>query len=347
MKNLLLIILLLPFLVFSQHQEERSYSYDNLNSLVEVVFHNGDKVEYEYDELGNRTKRIVIRNEDNDGNNGNNGNNGINENNDNEGNNDNSDNNNQDNDNETIVNYAELQFEIETINLTCRDADNGAIRVNGLDSNHEYTVKIMRSGQTISNSSLLASNNWEQTLSQLSANEYSIHITIDGVSSIEFEKIYRITITEPAPLFVSSGKSVFSSSKRYFDIENGTAPFKVYKNGTFQTESHDPHIEIETEHLDVVEVHSAKSCEGIYKEQIFNEVYTLYPNPVTDEVYIQLPKGVRDVTPLLFDENGRLLYSLGATQNNRLLHIELPNLPVGLFYLKLEPVGKTFKLLKE
>ena len=59
MKPLISIFLLLPFLVFSQHQEERSYVYDNLNRLVEVVFDNGISMSYEYDALGNRTRRSL------------------------------------------------------------------------------------------------------------------------------------------------------------------------------------------------------------------------------------------------------------------------------------------------
>ena len=40
-------------------QKTTNYSYDNLNRLVQVVFHNGIVYEYQYDNLGNRLGKTI------------------------------------------------------------------------------------------------------------------------------------------------------------------------------------------------------------------------------------------------------------------------------------------------
>lgn len=59
MKKIVLIIvaICIPFVVFGQLLT--TYEYDELNRLVQVDYPNGQRVEYEYDALGNRISRTV------------------------------------------------------------------------------------------------------------------------------------------------------------------------------------------------------------------------------------------------------------------------------------------------
>lgn len=50
-----------PMVVFSQqsHEETTTYSYDNLNRLVQVIYNDGTSYGYVYDNLGNRIQLDV------------------------------------------------------------------------------------------------------------------------------------------------------------------------------------------------------------------------------------------------------------------------------------------------
>lgn len=61
MKFILKLCFLVPVISFSQqsHEETTTYSYDNLNRLVQVIYNDGTSYGYVYDNLGNRTQLDV------------------------------------------------------------------------------------------------------------------------------------------------------------------------------------------------------------------------------------------------------------------------------------------------
>ena len=75
----------------------------------------------------------------------------------------------------------------------------------------------------------------------------------------------------------------------------------------------------------------------------------VYPNPFSNQITIEHPSQytLQNTTATLTDVLGRLVYTTSITQQKQT--ITLPNLPPGMYYLKLTEAGykKVFKLVRE
>ena len=85
-----------------------------------------------------------------------------------------------------------------TVSKTEKCAGTNTINIDVLDTSITYNVSV--SGATTLSDSF-SSSSW--SLDNLSAGLYAICITVEGVSSGEFERCFEVTITEPDPLLVT------------------------------------------------------------------------------------------------------------------------------------------------
>lgn len=94
-----------------------------------------------------------------------------------------------------------------------------------------------------------------------------------------------------------------------FNIESGTAPFKVYLNEELLSVSDTKEFELEIFGNGKLEVKTAKDCEGVYKTGIGEVI--LKQNPVSDAIDLLLPIGISEpnVNAIIFDLNGKIIFS--------------------------------------
>ena len=86
-----------------------------------------------------------------------------------------------------------------TVSKTEKCAGTNTINIDVLDTSITYNVSV--SGATTLSDSF-SSSSW--SLENLSGGLYAICITVEGVSSEEFERCFEVTITEPDPLLVTT-----------------------------------------------------------------------------------------------------------------------------------------------
>jgi hypothetical protein len=65
-----------------------------------------------------------------------------------------------------------------------------------------------------------------------------------------------------------AGKSSIASKKVDIEITEGTAPFTVFVNGTEQFQTTDSNFSLELNEGGLIEVATAKACEGVYAKKV-------------------------------------------------------------------------------
>jgi rhamnogalacturonan endolyase len=204
---------------------------------------------------------------------------------------------------------ANNNFTIESKSETCANKNNGEITINAVET-YNYTAKINGTNYPFVNNSLVVSN--------LAPGTYSVCISIDNKF---FEQCYTVVI---APGGTITAKSIISSNKIAVEIIEGTAPYNIYVNGIQKIETNSSSFDIKVKQGDLVEVKTAKPCEGVYSERIGGTLVNViaYPNPTYGEVEIVIPTTQKQVKIELYTTNGQLIskgnYAIvdGKTQLN-------------------------------
>ena len=116
-----------------------------------------------------------------------------------------------------------------TLFKTEKCAGTNAITVEVLDTSITYHVEVSGATQVSEN---FSGPSW--TLDSLSAGTYSLCFTVPGVSALEFERCFEVTITEPDPLSVYTTMS--SDLNTLLLNLNGGQIYNINHNGvTTQT----------------------------------------------------------------------------------------------------------------
>jgi hypothetical protein len=141
------------------------------------------------------------------------------------------------------------------------------------------------------------------TISNLAPGVYPVCISIPGKI---FEQCFSLTIGKGSSL---TGKSSVSSNVASVQIIEGTAPFKVFVNGLSQFETLAPNFTIPVQQGDLLEVKTAKACEGIYATSITDPLSgsVAFPNPTRGLFEIVTPTLKKEITIELYSLNGQLI----------------------------------------
>ena len=112
-------------------------------------------------------------------------------------------------------------------------------------------------------------------------------------------------------------------------------------------------FEVETEGSGLLEVKSAKPCEGIMSNMIHGvEVLKLIatPNPVIDNLKIAIPKLQQEsILTEVYDITGKLIFNKEVrVQNSNFISVPFNNLSNGVYFVKLNlNKPQTLKIIKK
>ncbi|GGA87618.1 hypothetical protein GCM10008015_30320 [Flavobacterium palustre] len=216
---------------------------------------------------------------------------------------------------------ANNNFTIESKSETCANKNNGQIIINALNS-YNYVAKINGTNYPLVNNSL--------TVSNLTPGTYSVCITITGKS---FEQCYTAVIAQGGTI---SAKSTISSDKVAVEITEGTAPFEVLVNGVSQFETAASSFTVDVKQGDLLQVKTAKACEGIYAKNIvgMGGNVSVYPNPTHGWVEITVPTTKKEAIIELYTVAGQLISSGNFTIVNQKVQLNLDKVARGAYLAK-------------
>ena len=226
-------------------------------------------------------------------------------------------------------------FNIEVTSETCPNKENGQVTIVATES-YSYTTTINDAPYTFSNTSNLTSN-------PLPVGVYDFCISVSGES---YEQCFVIEI-EPS----NSAKATTSVSSNKVSIEMtaGTAPYTISVNGLEQLKTSASIFLVAIKHGDVIEVKTAKTCEGVYSKTIeLLEGIVAYPNPTNGTFEIALPVSQKEVTIELYTIHSQLISIKTYPIVYGKVQLTIEDQPTGLYIAKVQldtPV--TLKIVKQ
>jgi Leucine-rich repeat (LRR) protein len=214
-------------------------------------------------------------------------------------------------------------FSVESKGETCTDSKNGEISITGT-ATYSYKASVNGLYYSFTNNSLKLPN--------LAPGTYTVSITITGET---FEQSFTVIIPKAATI---TGKSSVIANKVAVEITQGTAPYTVFVDGVEQFETNDSNFSVATKKGGVLEVKTAKACEGIYAAAIegLEGAVTAYPNPTSGSFEVQLPTSKKEVVIALYTLNGQLISNKTYTVENGKAQLTLENQPAGVYIAKIE-----------
>jgi Leucine-rich repeat (LRR) protein len=219
--------------------------------------------------------------------------------------------------------FPSNNFTVESKGETCTDSKNGEINITAT-ATYAYKASINGTAYPFTNNSLKVQNVVPGT--------YTVSITIPGE---KFEQSFTIVIPKGATI---TGKSSVIANKITVEITEGTAPYTVFVDGIEQFETTKSSFSLETKKGSLLEVKTAKACEGIYAKDItrLDGVISAYPNPTLGSFEIEIPTLRKEVVIALYTLNGQLVSNKTYTVENGKAQLSLENQPAGVYLAKIE-----------
>ncbi|HSD08635.1 T9SS type A sorting domain-containing protein [Flavobacterium sp.] len=213
-------------------------------------------------------------------------------------------------------------FTIETKGESCLGENNGEISIVA-KTTQNYVATVNNKPYTFVNNSLKISN--------LTPGNYNISIAI---SDENYEQNFNVVIQKGATI---TGKSSVTSQKVDVEITDGTAPYTVFVNGVEKFETSDTAFSITAKGGGLLEVKTAKACEGVYTKNIegLDIVLAAYPNPTSGSFAIELPGSNKEVIIEINALDGRVISNKKYTLENGTAQLTLENQPKGVYIAKI------------
>ncbi|WP_374465751.1 alpha-amylase family glycosyl hydrolase [Chryseobacterium sp.] len=235
-----------------------------------------------------------------------------------------------------IVTIDYTNFSIEVKSETCTGKNNGEINIVATQS-FNYVAKINGKDYGFTNNKL--------SVTGLSPGTYSVCITIPGKT---FEQCYNVTIGKGGSL---TGKISTSKNAVSVSINEGTAPYTVFVNGTEKLETTDKEFTVEANQWDLVEVKTAVSCEGVLSKTVTEPVSfgvsAAYPNPTRGEFYISIPDANKEAAVEVYSQEGRLVLKQTLKVISGRIKLDLTNNNDGVYMVRvLLSNPKIIKIIK-
>lgn len=236
-------------------------------------------------------------------------------------------------------------FNVEVTSETCPNRNNGQIKISAV-ATHNYVAKIsgiQTDGVTPIN---IPDNNFTNSmpLENLKPGNYTICISVTGEA---YKQCFNVKIDAGTTV---SAKTSVSSKSIYFNVENGTPPFKVFVNNNEVLHTNEFDISIsDIKQGDLVELKTAVTCEGILSNRIelFDEVL-VYPNPTKGSFEIALPNTYEEVQVELYNMQMQLIALNKYPVLFGKVQLNIEDKPAGVYILKVilnKPV--VLKLVKQ
>lgn len=224
-------------------------------------------------------------------------------------------------------------FTVETRSESCVNEKNGEINIYANES-YAYTASINGKPTAFVDNSLNITN--------LAPGNYTVIIAIPDE---DFEQKYTLTIEKAITV---SGKANISSKKVNVEIKEGTAPYTVFVDGVEQFETSENNFLIAAEE-GLLEVKTAKACEGIYTKDIadLDVIVSAFPNPTTGDFYIYIAGKKEEVFIEISSLDGRMISNKKYILENGTAKLTLDNESKGVYIAKIYlDTIKTVKIIK-
>lgn len=215
-------------------------------------------------------------------------------------------------------------IKVQVLSESCPDENNGSIII---ETKENYNYHVVVNGQHYEfNDSI--------TLDSLHPGLYGFCVS---VSEISYSQCYTVEVKSSEEILGRS-KVDAEKSKVNFTIDKGTAPYKAYINGELVLTSSARDITLDVRQDDIVEVKSAKYCEGsLISEVDFGlngTTLKVYPNPVKDNFSVKLPNDTKEIEVTLYTSNMSAISSSKETVVNGRVDLSLGDQPKGIYFLK-------------
>ena len=190
--------------------------------------------------------------------------------------------------------------------------------------------------------------NW--TLDQLSSGEFNICITVQGVSSNEFERCFKVVISEPEQLVVKSMVNNDSQSIIY-DL-NGGDTYQITHNGkTVQTNSKKHTVTLE-KGLNRIAISTGIECQGFYEETFVNNYSVEFaPNPFRESLQLYFNGLDNQVEIGVYTPNGQMIdYKLVNLKfGSRNYSLITDHYKQGIYIIKIkgQTIDQSIQVIKE
>jgi len=212
-------------------------------------------------------------------------------------------------------------FEIEVVSETCPDEDNGKIKISA-NENYTYTTTIDGVPYTFTNATDIEAT-------ELTPGMYNFCIAITGQT---FTQCFEVEVIEGEILVADA---TVNFSKAEIEIKVGTAPYIIYVNGEESFKTSSPVFNVDVKHGDLIEVKTAKSCEGTFSKTIdLLDDIIAYPNPTNGIFEITLPISQKEVVIDLYTIHSQLISTKTYPVVYGKVQLTLENQPTGLYIAK-------------
>ncbi|KAF2515707.1 T9SS type A sorting domain-containing protein [Flavobacterium foetidum] len=226
-------------------------------------------------------------------------------------------------------------FTVQTKGESCLGQNNGEINIKALET-LAYTASINGQTKSFTNNTL--------NVAGLTPGNYTVTITIPGEI---FEQSFNLVIPKGITI---TGKSSISSKKVNVEITDGTAPYTVFVDGVEQFQTDDSSFSLTAKNGSLLEVKTAKACEGSYTEDIYglDLVVAAYPNPTSGAFEIDLPSSKKEVVIEIIALDGRAVSNQKYSLENGTVQLTLENQPSGIYVAKIHLGSvKNVKIIKK
>jgi hypothetical protein len=213
-------------------------------------------------------------------------------------------------------------FTIVSKGETCLNTNNGGITINA-NMAYPYVAAVNGKNYDFINNSL--------TISDLAPGTYNVSISVTGES---FQQEYTIVIPKGTAV---TAKSSVASNKVSVQIIEGTAPYEIYINGNQQFVTESTAFLVEVKNGDVLEVKTAKACEGIYSKALQDVLgpVSLYPNPTSGSFEIALSTFEKSVRIDLYTLDARLISKATYPVINGKVQLNIEKEASGVYFAKI------------
>ncbi|WP_064966761.1 thrombospondin type 3 repeat-containing protein [Tenacibaculum ovolyticum] len=227
---------------------------------------------------------------------------------------------------------------IQTISETCVGENDGKITVNIKETFVSYTVTLKGDGKDETKQLTTTSLTFEN----LKPASYEICVKVDDKN---YTQCFEINIKKANTVSLKVAKN--QQSKDYtINVNSGTAPYNVYLNGSLINTFNQSTFNVKIAKSGVLEVKTAKSCEGVFKTMIDNVF--LKRNPVGNTIDLLVPSDMSsNIGIKVFDVSGKLVLQKTIQKQGNELSIPFRGFNSGIYILKIGTDNtNTFKILK-
>ncbi|WP_084647733.1 YCF48-related protein [Gelidibacter mesophilus] len=224
-------------------------------------------------------------------------------------------------------------FKVEVIGESCPGSNNGKINI---------TASVGKAYQ-VSLNGVKHQFTTALSLQDLPPKSYEFCI-VEAETS--YKQCYKVELPAAAPIL---GRTSVQSESLRVDMENGTAPFKIFINGTLNLETSDPSFSVQVKHGDIIAVHSDIACEGVLHRTItIDNEFSIFPNPSQGDFQMRVPVQQKTISISMYSAQLRLISNCEYPVTDGNVQLSLKDQSSGLYLITVHtetPV--VIKLLKQ